>query len=177
MATGVRMRSMALLRGHAVSNTSDVEDYIGEAKDRLARWGAEDQRQRQLGRYAGETVEQIMRDYQCVPRGSGMRTEPAKPEIVETDVIVTMLSRTPYGERARLALWLFYAVRKIESLPAHDSEGRERAEMVDHVGSRLTQAECALVMKCSRAQFRDYLEHGQAWVAGFLAGRNHVEVA
>lgn len=148
-----------------------VEDWIGEAREALARWGSEDWRQRQLGGYARETLEQVLADYRMVPRASGMRREPEKPEIIEIDGIVSQLARQPNGgDKARAALWLWYAVRKIEAVPSHDQWGQER-DPVKHEGGRLTEKECSELMKCSRAQFRAWREMGLTWVAAALSRR------
>lgn len=146
-----------------------TEDFIAEAKDRLRAWGAEDWRQRRRGGYAQESLEQAMRDHGFIPKATGMRKEAEKPEIVRIDEIVSQLARQPGGDRARLALWLWYAPRKLELALSHDQDGVERTDLVEHEAGRLTELECSLAMHCSRAQFRAYRDTGLTWVAAALS--------
>lgn len=149
-----------------------TEDFMAEARERLARWGAEDWRQRQRGGFARETLEQSLRDYKFIPRATGMRAEAERPEVVEMDVIVSALSSIPGGDRYRLALWLWFAVRKTETLPSKDQDGNDRLDlMVEHEAGRLTESDCARLMQCSRATFRGWRDTGMTWVAGALAAR------
>ena len=146
-----------------------TEDWIAEAKDRLRAWGAEDWRQRQRGGYARESLEQAMREHGFIPKATGMRKEMEKPEIVEIDEIVSQLATQTGGDKARLALWLWYAPRKMESVPSHDQYGTERSDRVEHEAGRLTELECSQVLQCSRAQFRVYRDTGHVWVAAALS--------
>ena len=148
-----------------------VADYIDEAKQRLNAWGAEDWRQRQLAGFSRETLEQVMSDYRMIPRASGMRKEPERPDVVEVDSIVALLLKQPGGRDIVRALWLFHAMRKTEHLPAHDSSGAERDDFIEHDAGRLSQEEIATLMEKSRAQVRSWLERGWMWVAASLAHR------
>lgn len=148
-------------------------DFISEARRRLAEWGHEDWRQRKLGGFARESLESILKDYKMVPRASGMRKEPDRPDVIEVDSIVSSLARNhPAGRDIALTLWLFYAFRKTEGAAGKDSTGREHLDDITfHEGGRLSPAEVGLMMKPqrSRAQVRAWLDIGDSWVAARLS--------
>lgn len=135
------------------------EDYIAEAKSRLRLWGAEELRQLNIIReangdllvhgFAADTVAYIvMRHGGRAPAGTGMRREAEKPEIVDTDAIVSRLQAGhPAGDSIRSVLYAHYVFRL----------------SIRH-GARITH-------KSVRA-YRDLLETGQAWVAGMLCERS-----
>lgn len=134
----------------------DVEDFIEEAKHRLRMWGAEERRQLRIemdgdgtpliNGWDSQTIAQtIMLHGGRAPTGTGTRIEEAKPEIVETDEIVTRLARLHKDGKYIIATLYCHYVFKTSI----------------RQGARMTH-------KSARA-YRDMLETGQAWVAGSLS--------
>jgi hypothetical protein len=136
----------------------DVEDWIAEAKDRLKSWGAEELRQLKLQRDAAgdisikgwpsETVNYIvMRHGGRAPTGTGMRKERERPEVCDTDEIVSRLTQGhAAGEEIRAVLYAHYVFR-----------------FSVRQGARMTHK--------SVRTYRSLLEAGQTWVAGSLSER------
>ena len=134
----------------------DVEDWIAEAKNRLKSWGAEELRQLRLTKEAGgdivlrgwptDTVAYVvMRHGGRAPAGTGMRKEPEKQDIVDTDEIISRLQAGhPNGDEIRRVLYAHYVFR-----------------FSVRQGARMTHT--------SVRGYRNWLEVGQAWVAGGLA--------
>lgn len=133
----------------------DVEDFIEEAKRRLRDWAAEERRQLRIE--LDETGEPILKgwDSQTIlqammlyggsnPRGTGMRKERERPDILETDAVISRIAKQKKGEAIRTALYLHYVFKM--------SYGQ---------GSRF--------LHCSKNQYRDYIDQGHSWVAGALA--------
>lgn len=132
-----------------------IEDFIAEAKGCLKAWGAEELRQLRLLKEASgeiylhgwpsDTVAHVvMRHGGRAPTGTGMRREAERPEVVETDEIVSRLVKGhPEGEEIRRVLYSHYVFR-----------------LSIRQGARITH-------KSARV-YRNLLETGQAWVAGSL---------
>jgi len=135
-----------------------VEDFIEEAKHRLRQWGAEERRQLRIDidgdgspimtGWDSQTIAQtIMLHGGRAPTGTGMRTEEERPEIVETDAIVSMLPMLRRdGEQVRRVLYLHYVFKTSVRGGARMARTNPRA-------------------------YRDRLGGGQEFVAGMLAAR------
>lgn len=134
----------------------DVEDFIAEAKARLKAWGAEERRQLKIDMdgmgnpvlrgWDSQTIAHtLMRHGGRAPAGTGMRKEPDRAEIVETDGIVSRLQAgNPAGDEIRSVLYAHYVFK-----------------LSIRQGARMTHR--------SVPAYRSLLESGQAWVAGDLS--------
>ena len=135
-----------------------VEDFIEEAKHRLRQWGAEERKQLRIDidgdgspimtGWDSQTIAQaLMTHGGRAPTGTGMRKEPEKPEIVETDSMVSMLPHLRRdGDTVRAVLYLHYVFKTSVRMGARMAHMNARA-------------------------YRDRLGSGQEFVAGMLAAR------